>query len=58
MNKTNAIKSTPASGRRPLTLLADSRPAARDAALRRARDARRALAPRAERFAHLKRTYD
>ncbi len=58
MNKPNANPSTPASGRRRLNSLADSRPAARDAALRRVRDARRGLAPRAERFAHLKRTYD
>ncbi len=54
MATTQPVRSPKAAPPR-LELLAGGR---RDAALRRAQEARRRLQPRHERFAHLKRSYD
>ncbi len=59
MTKTNTNAIAPATGRGTLTRLTDGRPQpSRTDPLLRARDARRQLRPRSERFVHLKRRYD
>jgi hypothetical protein len=61
MSKTTATAIPPASGRGTVTRLTDARrPSSTRTAseVTRARDARRQLRSRQERFAHLKRMYD
>lgn len=59
MNATTTTAIATAAGRGAVTRLPDARrqPSRTDPVLR-ARDARRRLRPRSERFAHLKRMYD
>ena len=60
MNMAKTTAATPASGRGTVTRITDARRSAQRPPRRslRARDARRELRPRSERFAHLKRMYD
>jgi hypothetical protein len=63
MNKPTATASTPASGRGSVARLPEARRSSSTStrnrvAVSRARDARRQLGSRQDRFAHLKRMYD
>lgn len=59
MTKTNTTAIAPANGRGTVTRISAAlRSTAARADVSRARDARRRLRPRSERFAHLKRMYD
>jgi CRISPR/Cas system Type II protein with McrA/HNH and RuvC-like nuclease domain len=59
MTKTNSTAVAPASGRGNVTrITAARRPSSTAAATDRAREARRGLKPRSDRFAHLKRMHD
>jgi hypothetical protein len=58
MNKANQSAVAPAPGRGTVTRLSAARRSVTSTKVNRARDARRALRSREERFAHLKRMYD
>jgi hypothetical protein len=59
MNKATNTAVASASGRGTVTRISDSRRTSRTRSeIGRAREARRELRPRSERFAHLKRMYD